>query len=117
MLLLFIIVILLQYTYASDMVHWKNKYLAYETNIKKDIEGFCRGKSEDFCSVKHLEMLYKLIEEKERKMRMKQMKDNIIQEIVNSIRGINRKQAKNNIVKGIIKDIQEYKNEKFQLEM
>ena len=108
MLFIFITLILLQYAQAIDIAQLQKKYpngSAYETDVKKQIEGFCSGKSMDFCSVKHLEILYKLIEEKERKIRMKQMKDNIIKEIVNSIRGITRKQTKNKIVKEIMKSI------------
>ena len=45
----------------------KIKLDATEINIKKSlIAGYCEGKSQNFCSVEHLKMMNKTIEERER---------------------------------------------------
>ena len=86
-----------------------NKYKTptFDMDIKKKIEEYCIGKSQNFCSVEHLVLLHKLIEEKERKIRMKLMKDNILKEIIQNIRGVKQRQIKDKIVKDLIKSIQE----------
>jgi hypothetical protein len=53
-------------------------------NKKRLIEGYCEGKSQNFCSVEHLKMMNKTIEERERgdRKRMRIIKDNILKEII-----------------------------------
>lgn len=110
MLFIFILIIGLHLSISENIVRVnakQNSPTVYEKDLKKQIEGYCVGKSQDFCSVEHLLMIHKLIEEKERKIRMKQMKDNVIKEIVNSIRGLRKIQIKERIVKELIKSIQQ----------
>ena len=95
--------------YNAKLAHMPNKYQTptFEMDIKKKIEEYCIGKSQNFCSVEHLVLLHRLIEDKERKIRMKIMKDNVLQEIIQNIRGVKHKHIKDKIVKDLIKSIQE----------
>jgi hypothetical protein len=54
------------------------------TTKKNLIAGYCEGKSQNFCSVEHLKMMNKTIEEREseRRKRLRIMKDNILKEII-----------------------------------
>ncbi len=111
MFLIFIVFIFLMnfIQYNAKLTHLPRKYQpqTFEIDIKKKIEEYCIGKSQDFCSVEHLLMIHKLIEEKERKIRMKLMKENILKEIIQNIRGVKQKHIKDKIVKDLIKSIQE----------
>jgi hypothetical protein len=56
------------------------------TTKKGLIAGYCEGKSQNFCSVEHLKMMNKTIEEREReresRKRMRIIKYNILKEII-----------------------------------
>jgi transposase len=78
----------------------------HEINIKSLIAGYCEGKSKNFCSVENLKIMNTIIEDRERRKRMRIMKDNIIKEIIMNIRHTRKDQMKERIIKEIIKDIQ-----------
>ena len=77
-----------------------------EKDSKNKIEKHCIRNPRNVCPIKQPQILSKLTEDQERKLKLKQMKDKIVQEIMNNVRGINHKQIKNNIVKEIVKNIQ-----------
>jgi len=79
---------------------------ANETNIKSLIASYCEGKSQNFCSVEHLKMMNKIIEDRERRKRLRIMKDNIVKEIIMNIRYTRKDQTRERLIKEIIKDIQ-----------
>jgi hypothetical protein len=83
--------------------------LSSKTDLKTQITEFCTGKYEDFCSVGNLVMLNKIIDDKAKELRIKQMKkmkDNIVNEIRRNLETKNKHHVKNRIVKEIIRNIQ-----------
>jgi hypothetical protein len=65
-------------------------YPAYKMDVKKQITEFCMGKYEDFCSVEHLIMVNRIIDDKAeelKKRQLRKMKDSIIKEITRNIQG------------------------------
>ena len=83
--------------------------LSNKTDLKTQITEFCVGKYEDFCSVGNLVMLNKIIDDKAKELRIKQMKkmkDNIVNEIRQNLETKNKYHVKNRIVKEIIRNIQ-----------
>ena len=55
----------------------KIKLDATEINNKKSlIAGYCEGKSQNFCSVEHLKMMNKIIEDREREREPKTIENN-----------------------------------------
>ena len=68
----------------------KHSVTNYKIDVKKQITEFCMGKYEDFCSVEHINMVHKIIDDqlKDLKQRqMRKMKESIIKEITRNIQG------------------------------
>ena len=85
----------------------KLNWMPLKSTTKKGlIAGYCEGKSQNFCSVEHLKMMNKIIEDRERRKRLKTMKDNILKEIIMNIRYTRKDQMRERLIKEIIKDIQ-----------
>jgi hypothetical protein len=53
-----------------------------KSQSKSNIASYCEGKPQNFCSVEHLKMVNKIIEDRERRKRLRIMKDNILKEII-----------------------------------
>jgi hypothetical protein len=75
-------------------------------DTKKQINEFCISrKAENLCSLAHLSILYKIIENQEREIKMRQMKNNIVKEILKNVRPPRNDQI-NRIIKEIMRVIQ-----------
>jgi hypothetical protein len=101
--------ILLHLSFSFTSGFKQKLHLSSKTDLKTQITEFCMGKHEDFCSVGNLIMLNKIIDDKAKALKMKQMrkmKDNIVNEIIKNLRTIKKHHVKDRIVKEIIKNIQ-----------
>jgi hypothetical protein len=85
-----LIVLHLSFSFTSGLHKQKHSDPNYKIDVKKQINDFCMGKYEDFCSVEHINMVHKIIDDnaKELKKRqMRKMKESIIKEITQNIQG------------------------------
>ena len=85
-----LIVLYLSFSFTSGLHKQKHSDPNYKRDVKKQITEFCMGKYEDFCSVEHINMVHKIIDDnaKELKKRqMRKMKESIIKEITQNIQG------------------------------
>ena len=101
--------ILLQLSLSFSSGFKQKLHLSSKTDLKTQITEFCMGKHEDFCSVGNLIMLNKIIDDKAKELRMKQMKkmkDNIVNEIIKNLGTKKKNHVKDRIVKEIIRNIQ-----------
>jgi F0F1-type ATP synthase gamma subunit len=107
MRLVFMFLISIHLTQSLLTTSLKRKPIhVYEVDTKKQINEFCIGrKAENFCSLAHLSILNKLIENQERETKMRQMKNNIVEDIMKNVRP-SRNDQTNRILKEIMRVIQ-----------
>ena len=86
----FLLILLhLSFSFTSELKQ-KHSVPNYKMDVKKQITEFFMGKYEDFCSVEHLIMVNRIIDDKAeelKKRQMRKMKDSIIKEITRNIQG------------------------------
>ena len=70
----YFLLILLHLSFCFSSELRQKLYPAYKMDVKKQITEFCMGKYEDFCSVEHLIMVNRIIDDKAEELKKRQKK-------------------------------------------